>query len=65
MSLEERVSVKNIFWSTRIGKGRERKMNHFSHCPLELPANQHSQSSPDGLIGCAGWLAGGSKGQCG
>ena len=46
--LEEHVSGKNLFWSSLIGKSRERKRNEFPHCPFELSANQHSQSSPDG-----------------
>ena len=36
---------KNIFWSTLIGKSKERKTIDFPHCPFELPANQHSQFS--------------------
>ena len=40
MPLEDRVSEKNIFRSTLIGK-RERKKNHFPHFPFELPVNQH------------------------
>jgi hypothetical protein len=35
---------------------QERKYDNFLHCPFDPPANQHSQSSPDGQIGCAGWL---------
>ena len=51
MPREEHVSGKNLFWSTLIGKSRERK-----HCPFEPPANQHSQFGHQGWIGSAGWL---------
>ena len=35
MTLEEHVSGNNIFWSTLIGKSRERKVYHLPHCPFE------------------------------
>jgi len=35
MRLEEHVSGKNIFWSTFIGKSRERKKNDFPNCPFD------------------------------
>jgi hypothetical protein len=49
MRLEEHVSGRNILWSTLVCKSREGKINHFPHCPFELPANQHSQFGPSGL----------------
>ena len=48
MPLEVHVSGKNRFLSTLIGKSREIKEIYFPHYPFKLPANQHSQSSPDG-----------------
>ena len=40
------------------------KKIQFPRCPFELPANQHSQSSPNGSNRQC-WLAGNSKGHCG
>ena len=48
MPLEEEVSIFLIFWSTLIYQNGERKTNDIPQCPLELPANQHSQfDSPE------------------
>jgi hypothetical protein len=57
------VSGKNIYWSTFIGKSKERKFFDFLHCPFEPPAKQHW---PVGQLGWILWcmLAWPSKGQC-
>ena len=57
------VSGKNIYWSTFIGKRKERKFFDFLHCPFEPPAKQHCR------VGQLGWilwcmLVRPSKGQC-
>ena len=57
------VSGKNIFWSTCIGKNKERKIFDFLHCPFEPPAKQHRPVSQLGwILWCM--LARPSKGQC-
>ena len=57
------VSGKNIYWSTFIGKSKERKIFDFLHCPFEPPAKQHR---PVCQLGWILWcmLARPSKGQC-
>ena len=57
------VSGKNIYWSTFIGKSKERKFFDFLHCPFEPPAKQHR---PVCRLGWILWcmLARPSKGQC-
>ena len=57
------VSGKNIYWSTFIGKSKERKNFDFLHCPFEPPAKQHR---PVCQLGWILWcmLARPSKGQC-
>ena len=57
------VSGKNIYWSTFIGKSKERKIFDFLHCPFEPPAKQHRPVSQLGwILWCM--LARPSKGQC-
>ena len=57
------VSGKNIYWSTFIGKSKERKIFDFLHCPFEPPAKQHQPVSQLGwILWCM--LARPSKGQC-
>ena len=57
------VSGKNIYWSTCIGKSKERKIFDFLHCPFEPPAKQHRPVSQLGwILWCM--LARPSKGQC-
>ena len=57
------VSGKNIYWSTFIGKSKERKFFDFLHCPFEPPAKQHRPVSQLGwILRCM--LARPSKGQC-
>ena len=57
------VSGKNIYWSTFIGKSKERKFFDFLHCPFEPPAKQHRPVSQLGwILWCM--LARPSKGQC-
>ena len=57
------VSGKNIYWSTCIGKTKERKIFDFLHCPFEPPAKQHRPVSQLGwILWCM--LARPSKGQC-
>ena len=57
------VSGKNIYWSTCIGKSKERKNFDFLHCPFEPPAKQHRPVSQLGwILWCM--LARPSKGQC-
>ena len=56
------VSGKNIYWSTCIGKSKERKIFDFLHCPFEPPAKQHRPVSQLGwILWCM--LARPSKGQ--
>ena len=56
------VSGKNIYWSTCIGKSKERKIFDFLHCPFEPPAKQHRPVSQLGwILWCM--LAQPSKGQ--
>ena len=57
------VSGIEIYWSTFIGKSKERKIFDFLHCPFEPPAKQHR---PVCQLGCILWcmLAQPSKGQC-
>ena len=57
------VSGKNIYWSTFIGKSKERKFFDFLHCPFEPPAKQHR---PVCQLGWILWcmIARPSKGQC-
>ena len=57
------VSGKNIYWSTFIGKSKERKKIDFRHCPFEQPAKQYR---PVCQLGWILWcmLARPSKGQC-
>ena len=57
------VSGKDIYWSTCIGKSKERKIFDFLHCPFEPPAKQHRPVSQLGwILWCM--LARPSKGQC-
>ena len=54
---------KNLYWSTCIGKSKERKIFDFLHCPFEPPAKQHRPVSQLGwILWCM--LARPSKGQC-
>ena len=52
-----------MYWSTFIGKSKERKIFDFLHCPFEPPAKQHR---PVCQLGWILWsmLARPSKGQC-
>ena len=52
------VSGKNIYWSTCIGKSKERKIFDFLHCPFEPPAIQHR---PVSQLGSSQWQCTNSK----
>ena len=55
--------AENIYWSTCIGKSKERNFFDFLHCPFEPPAKQHRPVSQLGwILWCM--LARPSKGQC-
>ena len=56
MPLEEHVSGKNIFWSTLIGKSRERTKNTSYIALLSYQLISTVDSVHQSWIGCAGWL---------
>ena len=57
MSLEEHVSGKNTFWSTLIGKIKERKKFDFPHIVLlSYQTTSTANRALSGQIGCADWV---------